>query len=60
MHIVLRLLGCTVLELHTTDTDEPTDYDDDPGSTTTYPIGFTAGYDLPDEAALPERWGDDQ
>ena len=59
MHVMLRLLGCTVLEFHTSD-DEPTavEYDDE-GSVTTYPVGFTAGHPLPDEAGLGEQWADE-
>jgi hypothetical protein len=62
MKLTIRALGLTLLEFHVDDSSETTDHIeyDEPGSCTTYPVGFTATHELPDEVGLPQYEGDDE
>lgn len=53
MRLTIRLLGTEVFHA-STDPDEPQSQQG-PGDCTTYPVGFTAWHERPDEADLPVR-----
>lgn len=57
MILALHLFGHEVMVLqvghaHEAELDV---VDDEPGECTTYPVGFTARHELPDEVGLPDR-----
>lgn len=62
MRITICILGAEVLSI---DTNPPDDepYDEatilSGGTTSSMPVGFTATYEQPDEAGLPDRWGNE-
>lgn len=63
MRLSVTLLGLDLFSVEiSTDDDTATEgYDDgtDPGDCTTYPLGFTAAHDQPDEIGLPQRGWDE-
>lgn len=55
MQLAIRFLGLELLTVvFSTETEE---YEEsEPGDCTSFPIGFVANYEKPDEVGLPDRW----
>lgn len=54
--LALHLFGHEVIVLQIGHPSHDTDHEDEsPGDCTTYPVGFTARPELPDEVGLPDR-----
>ena len=56
MEITVRFLGLELL--HIAASTDDTAYEDEGGDAMTYPLGFTASHDLPDELGLRQEWGE--
>jgi hypothetical protein len=60
MEVTVRLFGLELLHIAASTEDAGCERVEECGDVTTYPLGFTATHELPDEAGLRDRqeWGE--
>lgn len=58
MRFALRIMGVEFIAVELGNYAEAPEEEYEPGDCISFPVGFVAQFDKPDEVGLPDRWND--